>query len=142
VVADLVTFKAIAAQTGSAYSLFETITIPGMGTPPHLQHYEDEAFFILEGNYTFLMGEEQIKAQPGTYIFVPRETVHAYTNTGTNPGRMLILVSPGGIHEKFFAEAGETIADAANPSEPSGPPDLPRLVTVAAKYGIDILPPA
>ncbi len=141
VVTDLVTFKAVAENTAGAYSLFVTQTLPGQGTPPHLQHYEDEAFFILAGTYLFRMGDQQIQAKAGDYLFVPRETIHAYTNIGSEVAKMVILVSPGGLHEKFFAEAGDPIADLANPPEISGPPDLPRLLSVAAKYGVDILPP-
>ena len=141
VVTDLVTFKAVAENTSGAYSLFVTQTPVGQGTPAHLQHYEDEAFFILEGTYQFRLGDKNIQAGVGDYLFVPRETIHAFTNVGTAMARMVIIVSPGGIHEKFFAEAGDPIDDLANPPEPSGPPDLPRLLAVAAKYGVDILPP-
>lgn len=142
VVTDLVTFKAIADQTGGAYSLFETCTAPGQGTPPHLQHYEDEAFLVLEGTYTFLIGEQKAELRPGDHAFVPRKTVHAFTNSGSTPARMLILVSPGGIHEKFFAEAGQLIPDRANPPSPNGSFDPGHLVAVAQKYGIEILPPS
>jgi quercetin dioxygenase-like cupin family protein len=143
VVADLVTFKAVAEDTGGAYSLFEDRTLPGMGTPPHIQRYEDEAFFVLEGTYTFLIGEQQQEMHAGDYAFVPRGTAHAFTNTGQSLARMLVLVSPGGIHEQFFAEAGELVADPTNMPAPDGPPDVPRLVAIAAKYGIEILlPPA
>lgn len=142
VVADIVTFKAIAEETGGAYSLFETATLPGMGVPPHLQRYEDESFVVLEGTYTFQVGDEQRELGPGSYAFVPRGTVHAYTNSGATPARMLIMVTPGGIHEQFFVEAGKPLADPADPPAPSGPPDVPQLIAIAAKHGIDILPPA
>ena len=142
VVADIVTFKAVAEETGGAYSLFETSTPPGMGSPPHLQRYEDESFFVLEGTYTFLVGDEQRELGSGGYAFVPRGTVHAYTNSGATPARLLIMVTPGGIHEQFFQEAGEALADPANPPAPSGPPNVPQLIAIAAKYGIEILPPA
>ena len=140
VVMDLVTFVAKAENTGGAYSLFETVTPPGAGAPPHLQHLEEELFFVLEGEYTFLVGEQQRVLHAGDQAFIPRETVHAYTNTGSQKARMLIMTTPGGIHEKFFAEAGEWIADPMNPSEPKGPPNIPHLLAVAPKYGVEILP--
>ena len=141
VVTDLVTFKAVGEDSNGAYSLFESCTLPGMGVPPHRQRYEDEAFFVLAGVYTFLIDDQQVELQAGGYAFAPRGTVHGFTNTGETAARMLILVSPGGIHEQFFVEAGEPIADPTNPPAPSGPPDFPRLLAVAAKYGIEILPP-
>ena len=138
VITDLVTFKALAADTGGAYSLFETVTQPGMGTPPHRQSLEEETFYVLEGRYTFLVGDRTIELGPGGYAFVPRETVHAFTNTGDAPARMLIMVTPGGIHEGFFAELGEPV-DAPLPA---GGPDIARIVATAAKYGMEILPPS
>ncbi len=136
VISDLVTFKALAAETDGAYSLFETTTPPGGGTPPHIQRYEEEAYWILAGRYTFQVGDEVVELGPGGYAFVPRDTVHAYSNRGDEPGRMLILVTPGGIHENFFSEVGVAL-DA-----PVAPPDIPWMLAVAAKYGIEILPPA
>lgn len=141
VVADMVTFKAVGDDTSNAYSLFESRTPPGMGTPPHLQRYEDETFLVLEGVYTFLVGDTRHELRQGDYAFVPRGTIHAFTNTGATTAHLLIMVTPGGLHEQFFAEAGEFIADPNNPPAPAGPPDVPRLIAIAAKYGIEILPP-
>lgn len=136
VITDVVTFKVTGSATGGAYSLFETLTAPGGGTPPHWQEHEDEAFFILEGTYTFLVGERQVEAKAGATAFVPRGTVHAYTNSGDSPARMLILVTPADLHERFFMEAG-------NPLDmPAGPPDFARIGAAAARHGIHILPPA
>lgn len=141
IVADFVTFKATAEQTGGAYGLFEGLSLPGMGTPPHYERYEDESFYVLEGTFTFLIGGEQRVLRPGDYAFIPRGTVHAFTNTGDTPARLLCLLTPGGIHEQFFAEAGEPIDDIANAPAPSGPPNISQLVAISAKYGIEILPP-
>lgn len=142
VVTDLVTFKALAADTNGAFSLFETRTAPGQGTPPHRQRYDDEAFWVLEGTYSFLIGDRDVIVQTGGYAFVPRGTLHAYTNSGATAARMLILVTPGGIHERFFAEAGAFVADPAAPPAVSAPPDVPRLIGIAQKYGIEIVAPA
>ena len=136
-----VTFKAVAEDTGGAYSLFEACTEPGHGVPAHFQRYEDEAFWVLEGTYTFLLDDRTVEAGVGDYAFVPRGTVHAWTNSGAVPGRMLIMVSPGGIHERFFAEVGELIMDRTVTSTPSKPLALPHLLAVAQKYGIEILSP-
>jgi len=122
-----VTFKATGEDTGDAYALFESRTPPGMGMPPHRQRYEDEALYVLEGAYTLRIGDRHQRLQPDDYAFVPRGTVHAFTNTGSSPARMLIMVSPGGIHEQFFAEAGELIADPATSLTPAAVPDMQLL---------------
>jgi quercetin dioxygenase-like cupin family protein len=48
---ELVVCKTKSEQTGGAYSLFEVVTQPGDGPPPHVQHREDESFYLLEGKY-------------------------------------------------------------------------------------------
>jgi quercetin dioxygenase-like cupin family protein len=135
VITDVVTFKITGMETNGAYSLFETQTQPQTGVPPHTQVYEDEAFYILEGTYTFVIGERTVEATAGSFAFVPRGTVHGYTNSGDAPARMLIIVAPGGIHEQFFQEAGEPV------SAPPSAPNFAKVGAAAAKYGIHILPP-
>ncbi len=49
VLGELVTRKVSSKQTGRAYSLFETTVQPQGGPPPHIQHQEDEFFYVLEG---------------------------------------------------------------------------------------------
>src|SRR5688500_6200274 len=91
----LATFKAFTSDTNGAYCLFEGRIMPGESAPPHYHPLDDESFYILEGNFIFLLGEQQIDAVPGTYAFVPRGTIHAYQNIGNTPGRLLVTVSPG-----------------------------------------------
>ncbi len=135
----LVIFKAVAAETNGAFALFEMHTEPGDGMPAHRQRYDDEAIWVLQGSYIFQLGERTVTLAAGDYVFVPRGTVHAYTNRGDTPARMLIVLTPGGIHERFFAEVGESIEDRNVRRGPAGSPDLARLRGIALKYGIEIL---
>lgn len=79
VIGDEITFKALASETNGGYSLFEMRTLPGAGAPPHYQREEEEAFFVLEGTYQFLHGENQIVADSGDFVFVRRGTMHSRT---------------------------------------------------------------
>ena len=133
---DLVTFKAVAADTNGAYALFEICTGPGGGMPPHRQRYTDEAFWVLEGVYRFLLDTREVRLGAGDYARVPRGTAHGYTNSGATPARMLVLATPGGIHERFFAEAGEVIEMGVTLA---CPPDIARLARIAPNYGIELL---
>ena len=139
VLGQLVTVKAVAAETAGAYALFEARTAPWQGTPPHLRWYDDAAFFILEGTYALEIEGRTVELGPGGYAFVPRGTVHAYANVGTGPARLLILVSPGGIHEEFLADVGEPVDGRA--SAPGGSTSIARVLAAAPKYGIEFVPP-
>jgi quercetin dioxygenase-like cupin family protein len=141
VLGELVTYKVTAEQTDGAYSLFEIASWPGGGPPPHVQRHEDECFYVLEGEYEFLDDGRTTRAGAGTLIYVPKGTLHTYKNVGDGVGRMLVSQTPGGLHERFFEELGEPAADKTVPPETQGPPDVARIVAVAARYGIEIPPP-
>src|SRR5271154_4246883 len=76
---------------------------PGGGPPPHSHQHEDETFFVLEGNYDFLLNGEWRKVPPGEAVHAMRGSVHAFRNCGTAPGKVLIFVVPGGF-EKYLEE--------------------------------------
>jgi quercetin dioxygenase-like cupin family protein len=141
VLGELVTFKTTSEQTGGAYSLFEVTTQPGVGPPPHVQHREDESFYVLEGDYEFLVEGRTIRAGAGSLIYVPRGALHAHKNVGKTTGRMLVSQTPGGLHERFFAEIGEPAMNGSRPSVSVGPQDMRRIIAIAVKYGIEIPPP-
>lgn len=141
VISDLVTFKVLADDTDGAYSIVETRTPPGGGTPPHRQLHDDETFVVLEGSYGFMVDGEQRSGGPGTTIVVRRGTIHSYQNTGDEPARMLIINSPAGIHERFFAAAGEIVDGPDVPFLPPTDESIGRLMSVVDQFGIEIQPP-
>ncbi len=94
----LVTYKVPSHRTGGAYSLFEVATQPGTGPPPHIHHREDEAFYVLEGEYEFLAGRETLRVGAGSLLYVPKGTVHAHRVVGERMGRMLVTQTPGGLY--------------------------------------------
>jgi quercetin dioxygenase-like cupin family protein len=65
---ELVMYKTRSEQTGGAYSLFEIASPPGGGPPPHIQHREDESFYLLEGEYEFLVEGRSIGVDAGSLI--------------------------------------------------------------------------
>ncbi|MGH3147751.1 MAG: cupin domain-containing protein [Rubrobacter sp.] len=121
-----VTHKVAAGQTGGAYSLFERSVPPGEGDSPHIQHREDECFYVVEGEVEFRVGEEVVTASVGSLVYVPRGTAHAFTNTGAVPARVLDLLTPGGTRERLLEEIDENV-DAG---------DLRRIY---ARHGIEMV---
>jgi quercetin dioxygenase-like cupin family protein len=141
VLGELVTYKITSYQTGGAYSLFEVATQPGGGPPPHVQHREDEVFYVLEGEYEFLVEGRTLRAGAGSLIYVPKGDLHAYNNVGEEMGRMLVSQTPGGLHERFFEEIGEPATGESWPPVFKGLADMRRIAAIAAEYGIEILAP-
>lgn len=61
----------------------------------------EESFFVLEGSFTFAVGDQRIEAKRGDYVLVPRGTPHMMTG-GPGGGRLLTLMVPGGNEEMFI----------------------------------------
>src|SRR5713101_231636 len=103
------------ATTSRAFTLAEFTGGQGPWTVPHLHREMEESFFVLDGEFTFAVGEEKIPAGPGSYILVPRGTRHVIT-AGAGGGRLLGLMVPGGLEEMFIELADlppDSITDPA-----------------------------
>ncbi|MBC8104102.1 MAG: cupin domain-containing protein, partial [Cytophagales bacterium] len=87
---------------------------PQGGVPPHIHHCEDEAFYLLQGRLTLMVGNQTIEAGPGDCIFAPRGVPHAWRNTGATPTSFLTLISPGANFESFIQEMSRIVAQAGN----------------------------
>jgi quercetin dioxygenase-like cupin family protein len=100
----VVTMRVLAAgeTTDRAFTLAEFFgNREGAWTVPHIHRGMEESFFILEGLFTFSVGDRAIEATPGTYILVPRGTAHTIA-ADEGGGRFLTLMVPGGLEEMFF----------------------------------------
>lgn len=112
--------------TGGSSATIIQISPAGGGPPPHRHSNEDESFYVLEGDYEFLVDGEWVKASTGDAMHRRRGTVHTFRNCGSTTGRLLITVTPAGL-EKYLEE----ISPLAIPE------DIPRLVEISRKYGIN-----
>jgi quercetin dioxygenase-like cupin family protein len=138
----LSTIKAAGKETGGRYTLVEVHEPQGVEVPVHVHHKEDEAFYVLEGQMTFYVGEETYKAAPGTFVFGPRDVPHAYT-IDSGPARFLMFCSPAGF-EGFIRETSEPAETLTLPLQPEAPPDeaeMEQLAALAAQYGSEIVGP-
>ncbi|CAB4541266.1 MAG: cupin domain-containing protein [Actinobacteria bacterium] len=125
-----------AEQTGGAYSVHEQWITPAGNPPPHQHTHEDEAFVVLEGEVDFMVGGAITRVGTGGFAFAPRGIPHTYAVVGDS-AHLYVITSPG--LERFFRELGEP-AGALSLPEPSAP-DVARVVEVAGRHGIEILPP-
>ena len=124
-------------------SLPRSITRPGTGPPPHVRHREDEAFYVLEGEYEFLVDGNTLRAGSGSLVYVPKGALHAHRNVGEVLGRMLTTHTPGDLYELFFENAGRP-ADADDGGPPAfeeRPEEEKWIVRAASEFGIEIPPP-
>ncbi|HSC35901.1 MAG TPA: cupin domain-containing protein [Thermodesulfobacteriota bacterium] len=125
-------------DTGGAYTLFEANLPPmDIGPPPHIHRNEDVAFYILEGKFTFSLDENEFKAEPGDFVFLPRNRKHWLRNESDCIGKMLVISSPAGF-EKFYDATGITVEDDTKMPPSPTHEELMRLVQEAPNYGIEM----
>lgn len=129
VVGDTVRVLADGAATGGRCFIFE-LTTPASGGPPlHRHSIDDEYFFVIEGSYKFVIDGREIAASPGSFVHAAKGSLHTFMNAGSAPGRMLIVTSPAGLEAPFRA---------THEASKSGPPPVPTLVEIFAKFNLSI----
>lgn len=92
---DAVTLKATGEETGSWIGFLVASRVPETWALRHIHPGRDELLYVLDGEFLFLFGERQTSVPPGTFVFIPRETVQAAKVVGIEPGKMLAVYITG-----------------------------------------------
>ena len=96
-------FKVLSSDTGGNLFVIEhSHLVPG-GPPLHLHLYQDEWFYVLEGEVAFQVGDKRVQLKPGESVLGPRRVPHAFSSVAPQ-SRMLIAFTPAGMMEKFFLD--------------------------------------
>ncbi len=128
------------AQTGDEYAVIEMRVAPGNGPPPHTHTREHECFYIVSGELTFFTQGQSCVARAGALFHAPRGIEHTFRNTGTEPARALIYVTPAGL-EGYFRAIGEPLSPGASAGVPVTEAHVRRLLDLAPQYGLQIRSP-
>ncbi len=130
VVGDLITLLVSGKETNGAFTVLSETSPPGGGTPLHTHHKEDEALYVLKGEYEIQCGDQTVRARPGSFVFAPREIPHKLTNVSSGPSTVLGIVSPAGF-EGFWEEVSQLPL----------PPNMDAVLAIAKKYQLEIHAP-
>jgi len=139
VLGDYYTFKLSSAESIGALAIVELTAFPQNGPPPHVHGREEESFYIMDGTFSVLAGDQTVEAGPGALVHIPRGTLHTYKNIGIRPGRVLVTLTPGGF-ENFWREIGEPGGIDSGPPVPSEG-IIQRVMALAPKYHLEIPAP-
>jgi quercetin dioxygenase-like cupin family protein len=135
----LLTWKAAGEQTERRWELVEQRGRRGFAAPFHIHHAQTEAFYVLDGEITFHLGEREASASAGAFALVPPGTRHAFV-VESDEARVLVVVSPSGLRE-FFEELGQATQSPGLPSPDVPMPDPSVLESTAKRFGMTILGP-
>jgi quercetin dioxygenase-like cupin family protein len=98
------------AETNGAFALGEFSGGEGPWTVRHVHSKSEESFYVLEGRFTFTIGDGEVDAGPGSFIRVSRDTRHQM-RAAPGGGRFLTLWTPGGL-EAMFVELSRLAPDS------------------------------
>jgi quercetin dioxygenase-like cupin family protein len=126
-------------DTNGAYGLMEVTARAGDGSPWHVHPEEDEWFYVLEGEFVFYVDDTRLSLPAGSFAFGPKGVPHTFI-AGPDGGKALIGFQP--FHfEGFLREVGEPATERVVPPPLETPPDMERLLPIAARNGMNILGP-
>ena len=135
---SLDTIKADADQTDGRFSVVEFLDFEGSSVPLHVNDRWDSGFYVLNGEYVFVIGDERTTVSTGAWVFIPRNTPHAW-RCDSPEGCLLNLTVPGGF-ENFYRQVGESVTDRTQ-LPPRREPDVEALAATASQHGITIVGP-
>ena len=122
---------------GGRYSLMYEALPKGSGAPPHKHTWSDEHFDILGGALTFLVDDEIRTAAKGDFVFMPRNTRHAF-RVDSDTAAFLNGYTPSGL-EMAVAELAMPALRRTIP--PKGATPLPQMTPERMRrYGMDNVP--
>lgn len=78
---------------------------PGSGQQPH-RHPPEQMYVITQGHGSMHVGEEQVDVGVGDMVFIPPDTVHSITNTGSETLTYISAATPA-FDLKALYDTGE-----------------------------------
>lgn len=126
-------------STLGVFDMVEILHPEGYASPLHVHQDDNEVFFVLEGTLRGVCNDEEVTADTGSTIWLPKGSVHGYAAAGSTPLRILAMTVPGNF-SGFVRDAG---TPALQPELPPSdlPVDFEKVGEIAAQYGISIVGP-
>jgi quercetin dioxygenase-like cupin family protein len=135
--ADEITIRATCAQTGGALFAVDVRMPPGGGPPVMHRHDPGEVYYVLEGEFTFYVGEAgdvwRITATAGDVVPLAGGVPHTVRNESDADAVAFMVHAPGAPMENFSRAAAALAADRT--------PTIEDVLAVAAQHGIELLGP-
>ena len=99
---NILDIKISGNDTENNLAVFEQTGLSPNGGPPlHIHPFQDEWFYVIDGEYLFQVGEDKYQMKSGDTIFLPRNVQHAFIQL-TDKGKMIVSYLPAGKMEAFF----------------------------------------
>ncbi|MDT4912035.1 MAG: hypothetical protein QOC66_1163 [Pseudonocardiales bacterium] len=123
-------------QTGGSIALLDQVGIRGDTTPMHVHHNEAEIFYVIEGGITAWSGEDVVRLETGSAIYLPPDQPHAF-GIHTATARIITVTSPAGF-ANFVRAAGQPVSGDVPATWEF---DIGAIMAAAPQHAIDIVGP-
>jgi quercetin dioxygenase-like cupin family protein len=131
VTSNVLDIKISSKDTDGDIAVFEQNGFTPNGGPPlHIHLYQDEFFYIIEGEYLFQVADEKYQMKSGDTIFLPRNVQHAFVQL-SEKGKVIVSYMPAGKMEDFFKTT-----DAW-----TSPPSIEEIKTVFEDHDMKVVGP-
>lgn len=129
--------KVSAEQTEGRLFQMHSLEARGAAPPMHT-HAGVETLYIMAGEVSVFLGDDQLEARPGSFVMVPKRSVHSWL-VRSEEARLLVTLAPAGL-EGFFVEFGKSVIPGQRK------PDLfaidpEKSAQKAEAYGLEFLGP-
>ena len=129
-------FKLTSRTTGGLVAIVEHPFAVGTITAAHRHIREDEHSIVIAGEIGFRSDDSEVVLGPGGYITKPRGEMHAMWNAGSEPGRIIEVITPGGGFENYFRELGELLTSSSGTEHAGALHESSEFCDLAEKYGL------
>ncbi len=128
-----VVLRLTSEDTNDRFGIYQ-ITLDGgaEGAKLHYHRFMDETFIVEEGIVSLQAGTKKVDAVPGTIVYIPRFTPHAFKNMQSTPARVMLLFNPAEKREGFFKGLQQVLG-----SNPVNPQEFLKLYQKFDSYPVD-----
>ena len=125
------------ATTNGAFSLMWQLCPEGSGPGPHY-HDQDEGFFVTQGQITYLAGGQQLVATQGSFVWIPRGTIHSFRVDSTT-ATLLNFYTPAGFEQTIMKGALPAEAFTLPPEGLGRNMSQPQMMTLFGEIGMHVV---
>lgn len=123
--------KISSTDTAGSLAVFEQTGHTPLGGPPlHIHPFQDEWFYVIDGNYQFQVGDDKYEMKAGDTIFLPRGVQHAFIQL-TEKAKMVVSYMPAGKMEAFFKATDQW----------TSPPSKDDIVRIFEEHDMQVVGP-
>ena len=125
------------ATTNGQFTLLWQLCPKGSGPGLHY-HDQDEGFYVIDGEITYVANGEQLVARQGSFVWIPRGTAHGF-RVESETATLLNFYTPSGFEQMVFQGAALAEGFTLPPKGFDKKPDPAKMMSILNQIGMHIV---